>query len=549
MSLRTRIILFVVVALVVMGAVAGVVVWQINAIHEADMPPLARTYIPSQFQTLRLSPGHVNHGQAKVECRNCHDLNGEEIHGPKIDVCVGCHENIATEVHEAKRSADKPGCLSCHTFVPGEFDPATACLTCHGENARFASLSPVGAHQTVRCLTCHKQHEASAPVPNGCPDCHEEKAAETGHGNTKLQGAQQCLQCHMLHEGASYAPDRCASCHGESDAEKKVDASKALFVKAGKGHTVCVDCHTPHTFTRETVQPCTECHKDQKVLAEARVPAHRKCESCHTPHNVKAAAYACTNAACHKQATDHPAPENRCTSCHKPHPDAVVTAAAFGEHRVLECKRCHKESTEANPFHAAKLVCDDCHKPHEFSQKGKGAVLCKTCHEDKGKEVQPAKGHQDCLKCHAAAAHAPKTPPKGCLDCHADQKRTAPEGHQDCKKCHVTHSGARKKESDCKKCHKEQAATRHGKKVECSQCHRPHGPKGPAKPPACLSCHSLDKLPGLHSVEDHHKCTECHEVHEKAPKAERANCTSCHKKMVTHEPKAKRCTGCHIFKK
>lgn len=550
MSLRIRIILLAAAAMVVGGAITAVVLWKLNELRETDPPIMSKTYIPPQFQDLRNSPGHTNHGQAKVECRNCHNMEGDEIRGPKIDVCVGCHTNISTEVHEARKNADKPGCLSCHIFTPGSFDPANACLKCHGENARFASLKPVGAHQSVRCLTCHKQHEAASPVPNGCPDCHEEKAAETGHGDQKLEGARQCLQCHQLHEGARYAPDRCATCHASAEGKTIVNAEKALFMeKGGRGHTVCVDCHKPHTFTKATVQPCVECHKDQKVLAEARVPAHRKCDSCHTPHDVKSAPVSCTSGGCHRgNVTDHPAPQNKCTSCHPPHPNQLVSAAAITTFKALECKQCHKEATEANPFHVSELACNDCHKPHKFSQKGKGAVLCRTCHTDKGAEVQPAAGHRDCLNCHAGAAHTPKLKPKECVACHTEQKRTAPSGHQDCKGCHVTHSGARKKEADCKKCHTEQAATRHGKKVDCVRCHQPHGPKGPARPPACASCHSVEKLPGLHSSPEHHKCTSCHSAHGKAPKADRATCTSCHKDKTGHEPSAKRCNGCHVFK-
>lgn len=69
-------------------------------------------------------------------------------------------------------------------------------------------------------------------------------------------------------------------------------------------------------------------------------------------------------------------------------------------------------------------------------------------------------------------------------------------------------------------------------------------------PPACTTCHAKPTLDGLHSVAAHGaSCASCHSSH--APvRSDRATCTStCHQDRKNHQPEAKVCKGCHMFRK
>ncbi|MBH23472.1 MAG: hypothetical protein CMH57_03200 [Myxococcales bacterium] len=500
-------------------------------LREASAPVESTSYVPAQFKRLRDSPGHVNHGDANVPCRACHNLDGEEIRGPKQDACVGCHEGIETEIHEAARGQGNPGCQSCHLFTPGEANPAKSCLGCHSEVADAKGEPPrIGAHAGVACLTCHRQHETAAPTPGDCATsgCHD--AVTSRHGDR--EGAGQCLQCHAVHEGAGRASQKCAACHSKSAHVTTLVPDSAIFEG---GHDACTSCHSDHAFDKAAVKGCTDgCHTN--VRSSVAKGAHTACASCHAPHNVKTATRSCSKGGCHAE-VKHEHPQRQCTACHQPHSGDVARP----------CAGCHEEVAASAP-HASELSCERCHSTHQARRSVQGAQLCVRCHGAQAREAQANAGHANCQFCHAASTgHDSSQPPRGCASCHAEQQRSAPKGHQPCKSCHVTHSGAlRPRASDCASCHTRQARSHHGG-ATCGSCHRPHGPGGVAAPPSCTSCHTA-RLPGLHRIKDHGGgCGRCHTAHGATPAPTRAACLSCHKDKSNHEPTAKRCTGCHVF--
>ena len=58
---------------------------------------------------------------------------------------------------------------------------------------------------------------------------------------------------------------------------------------------------------------------------------------------------------------------------------------------------------------------------------------------------------------------------------------------------------------------------------------------------------------GLHASPGHDGCTACHaRGHDPGTRADRAACATCHATVkgapiAQHEPRAKRCIGCHPF--
>ncbi len=536
MTPRTRRAL--VAVLLAAASLLGVIalVRTIDQGHRGDAPIVSDAYIPEQFQHLRLSPGHVDHGDAGVPCRACHALQGLEIRAPKPDVCVGCHDDIATEVHEARKGAARPGCMSCHAFVPDALHPAEVCLRCHGELAltTAAGAPHVGAHATAPCLSCHRQHESAAPAPRDCVDCHEGVAS--GHGPSTLRAQDRCALCHRLHEGAAEAATRCATCHAEG--QRALDPVKALI----PGHTLCTSCHADHAFTRQAATPCAACHDAVRVVASPDARPHRDCASCHDPHDVRRASTRCAD--CHKTIQhDHPAPAGRCVSCHDPHDTGPP----------VSCDPCHQAQITPRRAHASDVPCTDCHRPHRFIQDKDAHGRCGGCHATQRREAAAAStpDHARCLSCHEGAAHTPWADPTPCPVCHKPQLDSAPLGHYQCENCHVTHSGALKPASSCKNasCHVPTAHKGHGKYLPCANCHRPHGPSGMPASPTCGACHTRSTLPGLHATPEHQRCGACHQAHEPAPDASRAACIACHKDRARHEPAARRCSGCHVFKK
>ena len=189
-----------------------------------------------------------------------------------------------------------------------------------------------------------------------------------------------------------------------------------------------------------------------------------------------------------------------------------------------------------------------CHRPHEFRLAGAGANLCATCHEAKRNATSARPGHAACASCHGEA-HAPVATPS-CAPCHAEPTRTAPRGHAACTSCHDAHSGSLGARAACTSCHEAKAKAPHAAVPgSCRTCHRPHGPKGPAKPAPCTSCHAPSSLSGLHAARGHSTCSTCHSAHA-APRSDRATCTSgCHEDRREHQPDAKRCAGCHLFRR
>ncbi len=455
--------------------------------------------VSKQWRFDKFSPGHSQHViNQRLECNDCHDPARPDFTNVDIGVCSGCHVEEASHPHLGE-AGEITECFECHSFkFNSDADGPWDCVRCHGP-FDTATHSGLAMHDEIECSTCHNPHEPVDQTAVECGDCH--KAFRFQHGSPSSTGG--CTDCHGGHKLASEAA-ACMGCHQDEPA-KIPDG--AVF---SGGHSACVDCHEPHTFTASRAANCESCHKRTPVLARA-ARGHRECTSCHEPHAVRAAGdRTCKN--CHeKVVSTHPIEgDGDCVSCHDPHPKRESQIA-------LQCSQCHQEAGSERGFHAPKTVCVDCHQPHGFDL---GNVtqqqLCNECHATQARLTRRISDHSECRSCHEGTAHQ-LSEPVACASCHGDLRNASPEGHR-----------------------------------ECTSCHEPHG-GAVASATVCTSCHESTGLPGLHRIPDnpkssgHSDCATCHNAHDTTVRADRASCMECHTDIADHQPDADICTGCHTF--
>lgn len=448
----------------------------------------------------RFSPGHSEHVLNRgLACNDCHDPGRADFAAVDMGVCTGCHEEQAALAHMGS-AGDPTACFDCHVFKAD--DPAVDswdCVRCHGP---FDTRTHRGLamHNSLPCATCHHPHEPIEDTVSACADCHTDIHLQ--HGRPELGGT--CSDCHGGHQLAADAMT-CMSCH---DDHSPVVARTATF--AG-GHDSCASCHEAHSFSKSTAVACVSCHDDTTVLAANTTPAHRDCAACHDAHAVRRADDR-TCATCHADVrSSHPETNGKaCTSCHEPHPKQAQRLA-------LRCSDCHQDASSEHAFHAGQATCTDCHAPHGFDLGPVSEIdLCIRCHRSEVRLTGHVAGHQPCTSCHQGDAHHIGGT-LDCESCHAPILSSSPVGHQ-----------------------------------ACASCHEPHRAQVVAGQD-CTSCHARRDLPGLHWLSTssdsrgHSECAACHDAHVLQARADRETCMACHEGIESHEPDAKRCTGCHTF--
>jgi predicted CXXCH cytochrome family protein len=234
-------------------------------------------------------------------------------------------------------------------------------------------------------------------------------------------------------------------------------------------------------------------------------------------------------------------------ACRECHDNKVGSARALNEHprgvMVLDFTSIRRVFEAGGRLNSSgQLVCLTCHQVHADSDP---MALCTTCHRGQDKRMEDGdRGHGggECQQCHAVhRGTASETSRRiaspgdatGCLTCHADGAKHAPErmrpgklGHpsrdleggvaqtnpplRGCTSCHPrAHDPRALDHGSCEKCHDEQSDDRarggHGE-ATCLDCHPAH-----LDPPLllastaelnplsrrCLSCHSPEVSSGL----------------------------------------------------
>jgi hypothetical protein len=512
---KKQILAAVALSLVVLGAaIAGAVRYWPHG--PAGVPP---ELVPTSWNEYRTSPGHRTHVDGgKAACKDCHDYTRDGFKNPGSAPCARCHAKEASHMH-AGDAAKKTECLTCHVFSPNTTPPT--CIGCHA--VAEGPLAAVHVHATADCASCHHVHEDPPIAPAACASCHDERATEHG----RHAGTRGCMDCHTGHAPAAAAIVSCSTCHAQPAGPKPA------------GHDSCIGCHAPHDFVASN-SGCVGCHGPKPTLLASTVHAHTLCTNCHTPHSPEKAAESCSG--CHTGIKVEHGSKDACVTCHEPHGEKADTTMAS------TCTSCHaKVALSDTSAHAGGVACVGCHKPHDFDPPDR-RTLCAGCHASEAALAGASKGHTDCSTCHGGSTHKPTAAP-ACGTCHKPEQASAPPGHQKCTGCHEPHKGTVLPQAACASCHANKASGPHATiQGGCTTCHRPHGPDGVATPPVCTTCHAREKLPALHAIPAHADCASCHVSHE-APHADRATCTGpCHVDRRDHQPQAKVCDGCHVFR-
>jgi len=537
----------------------------------------------------------ARHVSKDVACTACHDVHGDPAAKARVTLadCTACHTTTTIahgRVHEPAAAAHEGATRAHDAHDAGESSDAAVARFAADVRAAAALRDAGGGVVAQVCTACHAPHSAAVAAGDACASCHvggagarstaSDSAARNGElllagfapriepRGAHVAGHAACITCHEPHRAEKADTRRCEDCHA--------DHRSAITPAA---HTACTGCHTPHAPT-EARASCASagCHAGTAVLAAPKVAAHAACASCHDPHRPTASpALACVK--CHGEVQPkHPGSVSKisgastCIGCHAPHGGAGAKAAgaklAGAVAIATTCSSCHTKAHGDRSLHAGGVACTTCHKPHEFAAsllhdaagrpahgipapaaKAEEAALCASCHAAKTAAVAARPGHAECGACHGAA-HTPVKKP-ACATCHAQETASAPRGHSACTQCHDAHSGSLGTHAACASCHADKPKEQHGALPGgCASCHTPHGPKGVTTPPACTTCHARPTLDGLHSVAAHSaSCASCHSSH--APvRSDRATCTStCHQDRKNHQPEAKVCKGCHMFRK
>ena len=445
---------------------------------------------------------------AHSACGTCH-----RVHSARSELssaCASCHAEAKAETLQHTPAGKHPSCGSCHSAHDFIAD-RSACATCHRDQSPVANVARLAAH--ADCGNCHAPHRPAAER-EACATCHERYR---GHGH------QHCVTCHDPHKDKT-STKSCTSCHSKE--------STAVLAGKGAHKGGCQTCHAPHAAGSVTAR-CASCHGQQSsAVAAAGNTAHGQCASCHRPHTFLASSGGDACKSCHKISTQG-AHKGECRQCHTTHGSPRVGSTA--------CAQCHSDIPRAKRGKHAE--CRSCHASHQAASGG--SLRCSQCHasQQAGAQSWQPTQHKSCVSCHKP--HDPSSA-VSCTQCHAKQATTTGSKKHTCRTCHDPHQAPGGWWNRCSSCHKSEASavkSRGTTHATCQSCHKPHR----LSKPGCTTCHNAMSRLGAHRESGHATCANCHDTHAKNTVG-RAKCLSCHKDKTAHNPTARFCTGCHLFR-
>jgi hypothetical protein len=188
--------------------------------------------------------------------------------------------------------------------------------------------------------------------------------------------------------------------------------------------------------------------------------------------------------------------------------------AIAGQHRELDCKRCHAGVRSADAFAEAPERCVDCHRADD-AHAGRMGEDCARCHDaagwkpatfDHARSSFPLTGAHvrvDCASCHAGGRY--QGTPSTCVSCHPMPADHRDRFGDDCAGCHdtATWKGAR---------FAHRFPLDHGANaaLPCRTCH----PDG-YRTYTCYGCHEhtperIERKHRKEGIADFHDCVRCH---------------------------------------
>lgn len=452
----------------------------------------------------QISPGDLCNAHAYLEgvsnCTKCHDI-GNKVTREK---CLYCHNEIKQNIAANKgyhASSDVKGkeCVVCHNDHHGknfqiiQFDKKTF-------NHRKAGYDLKGEHAKIECKACHK--------PEFIKDSRLKNKS-----TTYLGLSQECLSCHADYHQGKLSP-KCADCHNFNSFKHATgfDHSKTHFPLLGEHKNVaCIKCHKTEIVNGKTAQKfsslqfanCTPCHED---VHQNRFG--QNCKACHTEESFSF----------NKQMKvfDHD----------------KTNFKLIGEHKLVDCKKCHKGSLTAPLKHDQ---CKDCHADFhkgDFTNRKGIMTDCDECHTNNGFtpstftiekhnatkfKLEGAHLASPCMTCHKKQDewHFKKMG-KNCVDCHTNEHKGFIEEKfmpkEDCAICHNINNWNTVKFDHDKTGYKLEGSHAN---AACSSCHYRNNEMGiptqkfEGTSKECSSCHK-DSHFDQFVVNGKTDCTRCH---------------------------------------
>ncbi len=344
------------------------------------------------------SPGKLTHAHSELEgiqnCTNCHELGQRSASN---QLCLDCHTPLGTRIeanlgyHSTVR---EDNCADCHKEHFGvEFQLVR--LDTLKFDHKSTGFELRGSHEETNCTGCHTPDNIFAS------DVRFFKGQHNALEKTYLGLGASCLGCHLEespHEN-QFPDQECDDCHREETWEEApaFNHDHAQFQLIGKHQEVtCESCHPATQLSTGPVQvqytnlefnSCLSCHED----------AHEDsfgsdCASCHSPDDWHSISKDLTRIEFDHETTgfllvgSHA--RAKCVSCHgqPPRRDQEIYITLIGNTdrnsfprlRSDNCLSCHVD------YHNKELVnapgggglCDNCHKQHEYRNKGHTRFLC-----------------------------------------------------------------------------------------------------------------------------------------------------------------------------
>ena len=472
-------------------------------------------------------------------CRDCHvtkswktvKVDHEKTQYPltgkhRKTPCAGCHKNSkltgipfkscnSSVCHKDshKKQFGKQKCETCHNtrgWRPSIFDHASqaykgykldgkhrkvACIKCHSAG-RYRGLN----YGSCATADCHRDPHKDQFKEKSCHDCHSTsgwKKNRFDHNSPsykgyKLEGMHKktaCEKCHKKgrYKGLKYNSCSTSDCHKDPHKRqfrnKKCDSCHKVtgwkpslfkhnapsyegFKLSGKHlKTACEKCHVKGKY-RNVSSRCRHCHAKDDVHKKKR---WKNCERCHDALSWR------------KSSFDHNRQSN---------------FPLIGKHKILECKKCHKNRT--------------------YKAKGK---VCSACHKD----VHRGEFKESCDSCHTQYDWQPRNFPHG--EKTVFRLRGVHSG-LDCLDCHKTKGTFSGLNRNCSECHHDPHRNQFGR-VDCSRCH------GELSWMMTTFNHSETGYP----LVGKHRLTECEECHEHGRfRGVGASCASCHERDYLSAP-------------